>query len=63
MMLYSKYINKQAGDKEKIKAGQKAIIISLGTALIMAFILLYLKLVLVHNHNVHLDMSNYNHNH
>ncbi len=41
--IYSKYINKQAGDKEKIKAGQKAIIFSLGTALIMAFILLYLK--------------------
>ena len=41
--IYSKYINKQAGDKEKIKAGQKAIVFSLGTALIMAFILLYLK--------------------
>jgi len=41
--IYSKYINKQAGDKEKIKAGQKAILFSLGTALIMGFVLLYLK--------------------
>jgi len=41
--IYSKYINKQARDKEKIKAGQKAILFSLGTALIMGFVLLYLK--------------------
>ena len=41
--IYSKYINKQAKDKEKIKAGQKAILFSLGTALIMGFVLLYLK--------------------
>ncbi|MEC7247470.1 MAG: sodium/solute symporter, partial [Bacteroidota bacterium] len=32
--IYSKYINKKANDKEKIKAGQKAILFSLGTALI-----------------------------
>ena len=41
--IYSKYINKQAKDKEKIKAGQKAILFSLGTALVMGFVLLYLK--------------------
>jgi Predicted symporter len=41
--IYSKYINKQAKDKEKIKAGQKAILFSLGTALLMGFVLLYLK--------------------
>ena len=41
--IYSKYINKKANDKEKIKAGQKAILFSLGTALIMGLILLYLK--------------------
>ncbi len=41
--IYSKYINKQAGDKQKIKAGQKAILFSLGTALVMGFVLLYLK--------------------
>ena len=41
--IYSKYINKQARDKEKIKAGQKAILFSLGTALLMGVILLYLK--------------------
>ena len=41
--IYSKYINKKASDQEKIKAGQKAILFSLGTALIMGMILLYLK--------------------
>jgi SSS family solute:Na+ symporter len=41
--IYSKYINKQAKDKDKIKAGQKAILFSLGTALVMGFVLLYLK--------------------
>ena len=41
--IYSKYINKKANDKEKIKAGQKAIIFSLGTALLMGMVLLYLK--------------------
>ena len=41
--IYSKYINKQASDQEKIKAGQKAILFSLGTALIMGMVLLYLK--------------------
>ena len=41
--IYSKYINKKANDKEKIKAGQKAILFSLGTALIMGMVLLYLK--------------------
>ena len=41
--IYSKYINKKASDQEKIKAGQKAILFSLGTALIMGMVLLYLK--------------------
>ena len=41
--IYSKYINKKANDKEKIKAGQKAILFSLGTALLMGMVLLYLK--------------------
>lgn len=41
--IYSKYINKQANDQEKIKAGQKAILFSLGTSLIMGLVLLYLK--------------------
>ena len=41
--IYSKYINKKASDKEKIKAGQNAILFSLGTALLMGMILLYLK--------------------
>ncbi len=41
--IYSKYINKKASDKEKIKAGQKAILFSLGTALLMGMVLLYLK--------------------
>ena len=33
--IYSKYINKKASDQEKIKAGQKAILFCLGTALII----------------------------
>ena len=37
--IYSKYINKKASDKEKIKAGQKAILFSLGTALLMGCLL------------------------
>ena len=41
--IYSKYINKKASDQEKIKAGQKAILFSLGTALIMGMVLLCLK--------------------
>ncbi len=41
--IYSKYINKKASDKEKIKAGQKAILFSLATALLMGMVLLYLK--------------------
>ena len=41
--IYSKYINKKASDQEKIKAGQKAILISLGSALIRGMVLLYLK--------------------
>jgi len=41
--IYSKYINKKANDQEKIKAGQKAILFSLGTSLITGLVLLYLK--------------------
>ena len=41
--IYSKYINKKASDQERIKAGQKAILFSLGTALLMGMVLLYLK--------------------
>ena len=41
--IYSKYINKKASDHEKIKAGQKAILFSLATALLMGMVLLYLK--------------------
>ena len=41
--IYSKYINKKASDQEKIKAGQKAILFSLATALLMGMVLLYLK--------------------
>ena len=41
--IYSTIINKNASDKQKIAAGRKAIIISLGTALLMSIILLYLK--------------------
>ena len=41
--IYSKYINKKASDHDKIKAGQKAILFSLATALLMGMVLLYLK--------------------
>ena len=41
--VYATYINKKATDHEKINAGRKTILFSLGTALIMGFILLYLK--------------------
>ena len=41
--IYSIYINKKANDKQKIRAGRKAILFSLGTALIMGLIILYLK--------------------
>ena len=41
--IYSVYINNNANDKQKISAGRKAILFSLGTSLIMGFILLYLK--------------------
>ena len=41
--IYSTIINKYASDEQKIAAGRKAIIISLGTALLMSIILLYLK--------------------
>ena len=41
--IYSAIINKNASDKQKIAAGRKSIIFSLGTALLMGVILLYLK--------------------
>ena len=41
--IYSAIINKNASDKQKIAAGKKAILFSLGTALLMGVILLYLK--------------------
>ena len=41
--IYSTIINKNASDKQKIAAGRKAILISLGTALLMGIILLYIK--------------------
>ena len=41
--IYSAMINKNASDKQKIEAGRKAILFSLGTALLMGIILLYLK--------------------
>ena len=41
--IYSTIINKNASDKQKIAAGRKAILFSLGTALLMGVILLYLK--------------------
>ena len=41
--IYSSIINKNASDKQKIAAGRKAILFSLGTALLMGVILLYLK--------------------
>ena len=41
--IYAAYLNPKADDMQKINAGRKAILVSLGTALIMGFILLYLK--------------------
>jgi len=41
--IYATYLNPIANDKQKINAGRKAILVSLGTALLMGFILLYLK--------------------
>jgi len=41
--IYATYLNPKANDKQKINAGRKAILVSLGTALLMGFILLYLK--------------------
>ena len=41
--IYAAYLNKKATDKQKIYAGRRAIIFSLGTALIMGLVLLYLK--------------------
>jgi len=41
--IYATYLNKTASDRQKINAGRKAIMFSLGTALIMGLILLYLK--------------------
>ena len=41
--IYATYLNKTATDQQKISAGRKAILFSLGTALMMGLILLYLK--------------------
>lgn len=41
--IYAAYLNPKANDMQKINAGRKAILVSLGTALLMGFILLYLK--------------------
>ena len=41
--IYANYFNTKASDQQKINAGRKAILVSLGTALIMGLILLYLK--------------------
>ena len=41
--IYARYLQPNAADSEKIAAGRKAILFSLGTALIMGLILLYLK--------------------
>ena len=41
--IYAAYLNKTATDQQKISAGRKAILFSLGTALMMGLILLYLK--------------------
>ena len=41
--VYTTYLNPKANDAEKISAGRKAILVSLGTALLMGMILLYLK--------------------
>ena len=41
--IYAHYIQPKASDAEKIQAGRNAILFSLGTALLMGFVLLYLK--------------------
>lgn len=41
--IYATYLNKTASDQQKITSGRKAILLSLGTALMMGLILLYLK--------------------
>lgn len=41
--IYATYLNTSATDQQKISAGRKAILFSLGTALIMGFVLLYFK--------------------
>lgn len=41
--IYATYINTTASDQQKINAGRKAILFSLGTALMMGLILLYFK--------------------
>ena len=41
--IYATYINKIASDQQKINAGRKAILFSLGTALMMGLILLYFE--------------------
>lgn len=41
--IYSQYIRPKASDAEKIQAGRQAIVFSLGTALVMGLVLLYLK--------------------
>ena len=41
--IYATYINKTASDQQKINTGRKAILFSLGTALMMGLILLYFK--------------------
>lgn len=41
--IYASYIKPKASDREKISAGRKAILFSLGTALLMGLVLLYLK--------------------
>ena len=41
--IYARYLQPKATDEEKIAAGRKAILFSLGTALMMGLILLYLK--------------------
>ena len=41
--IYAVYIRPEANDKEKIQAGRSAILVSLGTALVMGMVLLYVK--------------------
>ena len=41
--IFVPYLNPKANDREKIEAGRKAILFSLGTALLMGLVLLYLK--------------------